>query len=305
MPRVIKAYEELGSAMLSVIVLTHGRDLCRVRKIIEMLRNQTYSHFELIVASETNGDAIADLLRSLRPGVKGIVFEGSYFNRALTANIAVQLTNGKYIAVLEDDLIFGPNFLVELISEFQEKRYKDPKLGVLACRSVDIFYKKSLIYYLKRLAFVVRMARILDEMPLLKQREPVAFGTCFVALREVLISVPWDHQLPEPVLGEDYDLAMRVRKAGYRIAYSDKVMAVHTTLGIIKRSQYYRVDPKAAYCEYFSNTFFFVRNMDLLGFSAIGKVLYNLIFQPINVAIRSKSIMACLQAFKGALIGLV
>ncbi|PLJ78173.1 MAG: hypothetical protein B7L53_01630 [Thermofilum sp. NZ13] len=61
------------------------------------------------------------------------MFEGGYFNRALTANIAVRLTNGKYIAVLEDDLIFGSNFLIELINEFEEKRFLDPKLGVLAC----------------------------------------------------------------------------------------------------------------------------------------------------------------------------
>ncbi|PLJ78174.1 hypothetical protein [Infirmifilum sp. SLHALR2] len=67
------------------------------------------------------------------------------------------------------------------------------------------------------------MARMLDEMLLLKQREPVTFGTCFVALREALIVVPWDHQLPEPVLGEDYDLAMRIRKADTKLRISVKL----------------------------------------------------------------------------------
>lgn len=39
------------------------------------------------------------------------MLETGFYNRAKTANVAIRLAKGKYLVLLEDDLIFSTSFL--------------------------------------------------------------------------------------------------------------------------------------------------------------------------------------------------
>jgi GT2 family glycosyltransferase len=97
----------------------------------------------------------------------------------------------------------------------------------------------------------------------------------------------FDMNVIEPIVGEDYDLAIRIQKAGFKIVSSNKVRALHYTRHVYKRTLL-AIERGPKWWEKLvqNESYFFAKNYDLLGFAVIIHAFYNAFISPLALIIR-------------------
>jgi GT2 family glycosyltransferase len=124
--------------------------------------------------------------------------------------------------------------------------------------------------------------------------------------REALLKVGlYDMSIREPILGEDYDLALRVRKAGYRIVQTSRAVSYHLTRQVSKGVAKYSRDPSKLMGAYETEVYFMAKNRDVLGAAnVIGHAMYRAV-EAIAWGARSRNPKAILYGVAGSVKGLI
>jgi len=74
--------------------------------------------------------------------------------------------------------------------------------------------------------------------------EVPVFTMSVACRREALLRAGlYDMRVREPILGEDFDLALRIRKAGYKIIQTTRAVSYHLTMQVTKGTIKYGRDP--------------------------------------------------------------
>ncbi|ADN49863.1 glycosyltransferase family 2 protein [Vulcanisaeta distributa] len=298
---------------ITIIVLTSGsRDrLSLLKHLLKSIAAQTVLPDEVIVATESNGELIKALGDGYLNGVVFRVLETGYWNKCLTANEAILKADGDVIFLLEDDLYLTPSFIEEVVETFR----KFPDAGCVYTNCIWVFPEGSG----SRGGVVGRAARLLSKLTihgsvLPRFTRPVSNGvfevgsfTMSVACRrEALLRAGlYDVRVWEPILGEDFDLAFRVRKAGYRILQNTRAVSYHFTMQVTKGSAKYRSDPSALMGTYATEVYFMAKNRDLLGLShVITHAIYRMI-ESVMWGVRSGNPLTIIYGIAGSLLGLL
>lgn len=95
-----------------------------VAETVNSVRNQTYSHWEMLIVSDASTDRTADVLRSLAEQderVK-ITINSSHSGIADARNQAIQMAKGHYLAFLDADDLWHPDKLERQLQFMQEKQ---------------------------------------------------------------------------------------------------------------------------------------------------------------------------------------
>jgi len=294
---------------ISIIILTSGvRDrIFLIEKIIESIAKQSIKPNEVIIATEINGESIKDIASKYLSSFR--VLETSYWNKCLTGNKAILESRGDIVFLLEDDLYLAPNFFEEILRTFE----KFPDVGCVYGNVIWVFREglKSRGGLLGLVSKVVSKLSVHESLfPKLYRRinedvfEVPVFTMSVACRRKVLISAGlYDMSVSEPILGEDYDLALRIRGAGYRILKNNKAVAYHFTKQVSKGVLRYRRDPRSLRGVYGSEVYFISKNMRSIGVSyVISHTIYR-ILESVAWSIRSGNPLALLYGVSGSLIG--
>jgi len=205
---------EPSAPAVSVIVPAYGVSAF-IEATIESLLGQTFTDFEILVVNDGSPDT-AQLRQALAPYRDRIVYlERANGGPGAARNTGIRAARGTYVAFLDGDDIWAPNFLAEQMALLT----RDPA-------SVDLVYADARLFGASTEAGRTYME--LDPSTGAVTLEHLLSGECkiptstVVARRDAILRAGlFDESLES---AEDYDLWLRMARAGARMAYQREVL---------------------------------------------------------------------------------
>jgi glycosyltransferase involved in cell wall biosynthesis len=117
-----------NSVMFSIIMPVYNR-INTVQAAINSVLNQTYQNFELIIMDDGSDDGTVELLESLKNPKINIIKNGSRQGVSYARNRCLEVAKGKYIAYLDSDNTWEPDFLAAMAGAFIEIPKADALYG--------------------------------------------------------------------------------------------------------------------------------------------------------------------------------
>jgi len=196
-----------------VSVIAPGRNEGKhIRKLAHTIRNQSYSNIEIVIVDDGSDDNTAEICRqAMHEGLIDRFFRSDVRGgKASAANLALQMSTGKYIIHLDADSHLNHEAIERMILHF----YLDDEVGAvggdvrvanphdsLATSVQSIEYAKS-ISVSRRVMSFLGLLRIIS-------------GACGAFRRDVLERIGgWDIGP-----GLDGDITLKVRKLGMRVLF--------------------------------------------------------------------------------------
>lgn len=234
---------------LSVVIPTLNRPKALRHTLIDLLK-QDYpiGRWEIVVVDQS------DIETQLPPysGVSLRHLRTTKKQSGAARNIGVEEAKGEIIVFLDDDVeIIGTDFL-----RAHAESYRSAIIGAVAGRVLQPWDKP-----IKRIRpwqvgrVTSRLLIVTGNFNWNKRLEEVegVIGCNFSVRRDVFLSVGgFDEAFPGTAYFEETDLAIRIRKAGYRIVFEPRAVVKH--LAIKSGGQrYHASDQLSAYYWYFHN----------------------------------------------------
>ena len=203
---------------LSIVIINY-KTLGPLQKCLESLFLQTMQDFEIIVIDNENNSQLTEILIRFGDRVKRVSNqENKGFGRA--CNQGVALSQGKIILLLNPDTYFLDQQALAKLLEYQKEH---PEYGVIGAKIIDhqagIITEKYDYPGLKKYAYLVSF----EDLP---GKIAWVLGALMLIPRVVYEAVSGfdeDYFL----YGEEADLCLRIRKAGYAIGYCSDVEVEH------------------------------------------------------------------------------
>ena len=205
--------EQTAIPLVSVIVPAYDvTDF--IGEALDSVLAQTFTDYEIIVVNDGSPDTEA-LERALAPYLSRIVYL-KQANRGVSAarNTAINAARGSLLAFLDGDDVWLPNYLEVQVAL------------ILADPAIDVLYPNVLMFGGSSedgeefMTICPSKGEVTFERLLLQECN---VSNCSIARRETLVRAGLFDESLRSV--EDFDLWLRVIKAGGRIKYHDKVLA--------------------------------------------------------------------------------
>lgn len=174
--------------LISCIITTKNEEKS-IERVLKSIINQSYKNFEIIVVDHPQtSDKTAKIAKK---HTKNVFIKGP--ERSIQRNYAVSKAEGKYVLILDADMVLTKNVLTECVKKFE----KDDGLGALVIPEKS--FGKG--YWTKCRAF---------EREFYVGEPSIEAARCFKK-NTFLKFGGYDETITGP---EDYDLPLRIRKAG-------------------------------------------------------------------------------------------
>lgn len=289
-------------ADLSIVIVTLGseKNLENLRRLLTSLKAHINNvlglipqlNLEILIATEQNKEKYSVLCRDI--GVSCDVLEVRSFNRCFTANVAIYKAKNNYVAILEDDLVLEEEWIQKMLEYIN--RADDPKLGCiyssvnnpLGSESIAIVSQTRSRAILGALVKIVNGLRVHYHIGRKKIR---VFSLAVVCRKHSLIEAGlFDPNPTEPIVAEDYDLAIRLQKAGFRIELCPWCIAYHYSRHVQRRALLLlkRPDLYGRIAE--NEMYFFSKHIDTLGLSLFSHMLWLAVVRPFDTIFRLRSL---------------
>ena len=201
--------------MVSVIIPVYGTAPF-VPAALDSVLAQTYPHYEIVVVNDGSPDS--ELLdRVIKPYLDRIIYLVQE-NRGSSAarNAGIKVARGEYVAILDSDDYWHPEYLASQLAVFDSDR------------KIDVVYPDAVRFGAdgKNTRQFSKQHPVGGEISFMRvlSRECEIYGGA-TARRETVLRVGlYDESLRT---GEDFDLWLRILKAGGRIEYNDRVLAYY------------------------------------------------------------------------------
>jgi glycosyltransferase involved in cell wall biosynthesis len=206
----------VGSApSVSVIIPVFGTAPF-VPAALDSVLAQTYTHYEIVVVNDGSPDsALLDQL--IKPYLDRIIYLVQENRGSSTArNAGIKAASGKYIAILDSDDYWHPEYLASQVAVLDS----DPAIDVVY---PDAFRFNAAGEFTRQFS---RQHPVGGEISFLRvlSRQCEIYGGATVRRDTVVRVGLYDEKLRT---GEDFDLWLRILKAGGRVAYNDRVLAYY------------------------------------------------------------------------------
>lgn len=200
---------------VSVIMPVYGTAQY-VPEALDSVLRQTYMDYEIIVVNDGSPDSelLDKVIAPYRDRITYIVQQ----NRGSSAarNTALQIARGEYVAMLDSDDYWNPEYLASQLALLDAEP------------SIDVVYPDAIRFGPDG----KRERRFSEEYPAAGEItfSRVLAGECHVyggvtaRLASIMKAGLYDEKLTS---GEDFDLWLRILKSGGRIAYNDRVLAYY------------------------------------------------------------------------------
>jgi GT2 family glycosyltransferase len=300
--------KDLKRPYVSLVIITTGKNLANIKRVSRSIKMQDFRDYEVIVASESNSNKIVEICKSLNIDCR--VIETGYWNRCRTANLAIIRSEGELVALLEDDVELESHWLSEVIKCIEAGK----DVGCVYSTLINPLGSESIVARtsMRPLHFVVKAINALRAHHHIARKNLNVFSLTVICRKEALLRAGlFDMSVEEPIVAEDYDLALRIRKAGYKIVTCSEARALHYTLHAYKRALLaFEKGPEWWGKLIENDTYFFAKHYDLLGVVALTHALYNAFISPLALLLKLKIhfevfIWVFLHGIKGSLTGLI
>jgi GT2 family glycosyltransferase len=189
-----------------------------VKKCIESLLDQQNVNFEIIVIDNNSHDSSAEILQKLTPRITFILnTDNKGFGRA--NNQAFKLCKGRYIFMLNPDAVCLTNQDLAHAVQFMNAH---PECGLAGTRIVNgnqQLEETSFYHYPRQKQTSANFSGLPGKLA-------TVLGASMIVRREVFEKVNgFDEEFF--LYGEETDLCLRIRKAGYMIGYCEFVTVQH------------------------------------------------------------------------------
>ncbi|RQW86054.1 MAG: glycosyltransferase family 2 protein [Geobacter sp.] len=226
---------------ISIVILTWNSEKyirqC-IDSIVESFKNGNINYEIFVVdnGSQDNTVNIINMLSDKYPNnLTPILLERNY-GTTISRNFALKKSKGKYICVIDSDVVVSGNVFNELMLALDS----DATIGLTVPKiyypngkwqkSYDTF--PTLLHKMKRFLFLRQIegkeSRLNSDESSLGKDIDYAISAFWMFKREIISKVGL---LDEKIFysPEDVDYCLRIWKSGYRIAYVPKVNIVHHT----------------------------------------------------------------------------
>lgn len=116
----------MNQPLVSVVVISYNHEIY-IKEMLDSLRNQTYSNWELIVADDASKDSSVEVFKTWLHengfNAKEIYHEVNT-GLATVLNQALNLCQGKYVKLIAADDFLHPSYLEECIQTMQKEKTK-------------------------------------------------------------------------------------------------------------------------------------------------------------------------------------
>jgi len=197
-------------------------------KLINSLKEQTYTNFEIIVVDDGSDDETPTIGRKLEKLglIKHFIRNEIRGGKASAANLALRFTKGKYVIHLDADCSFDNDAIEKIIIPF----YLDDRIGAVGGNVAVRNYKESLVTTMQAIEYydTISISRIVSSKLGIYRVISGAFGAF---KKEALDSLKgWDIGP-----GLDGDLTVKIRKLGYKIEFAPEAMCLTNAPNTLKK----------------------------------------------------------------------
>ena len=203
----------------SVVVAGHN-EATVLRKCVQSIHEQTIYHpdtCEILVIDDGSTDGMSDIgAEMLREGLIDVSLKLDLRGgKSAAINLGLQHCRHEYLAIIDVDTTFDRDAFAHIMA-----RFEDPKVGAVcgnlfvrnAHRSLTTAYQD--VEYLISISLGRRVSEMLDLLGIVSG----AFG----AFRRSALESVGGYDVE---IGEDADLTMKLRSAGYRIVFEPRARA--------------------------------------------------------------------------------
>jgi cellulose synthase/poly-beta-1,6-N-acetylglucosamine synthase-like glycosyltransferase len=209
---------------VSVLIAGHN-EADAIERGVKSLKTQSFNDFEIVCVSDGSTDETYEIMKRLqREGlvdkVAGCQIRGG---KASAINLAARLASGDILIVIDCDCTFEHHAIAAILEPFH-----DPLIGGVSASVLAKNGEESLIASLQHIEYLSGMTLGKAQLDLFGQL--CMISGAFGAFRRVA----WNRvNGMDPGPGEDLDISLRLRFAGYKLAFAHRAVAytdVPTTL---------------------------------------------------------------------------
>jgi GT2 family glycosyltransferase len=286
---MIRDIGDVEKPYVTVVINTAGKNVASIKRLLRSIKMQDFQSYEVIVATESNGDELEELCKQLNMNCR--VIETGYWNRCMTGNVGILKSKGRLVAVLEDDVVLEPSWLTKLVDILTS----DKSIGCVYSTVINPFGSESISAKINKkiIHFAVKALSNLRAHSHFMKKKLNVFSLTVICRKEALLRAGlFDMNVEEPIVAEDYDLALRVQKAGYKVIVCNEVKAFHYSLHMYKRALSALNKGSQWWGKLIENdTYFFVKHHDMLGiFVVLMHTFYNAIFSPLALLLKLRRV---------------
>lgn len=254
----------LTSPLVSIIILNYNglkvTDTC-----LKSVFKTKYPNFKVILVDNASTDGSAEYFSERYPAVKVIVnSENKGFSEG--NNIGIRAAEGKYVALLNNDVEVTPSWLSELVKVAES----DPLIAACGPKILSFYDRKRFEYngaaggFFDIYGYPVLQGRIFENI----EEDHGQFdsacdifwagGPCMLIRKKILNETGLFDDTLFPVAFEEMDLCWRILLRGYRIVYVPTAKIYHIGGVIVGRDQF-----KRWYFKQRNNLIMMIKNYDL------------------------------------------
>jgi cellulose synthase/poly-beta-1,6-N-acetylglucosamine synthase-like glycosyltransferase len=201
---------------ISVLIAGHN-EADTIERCVRSLRAQSLQQVEIICVSDGSTDQTFAVMQRLRR--EGLIDRAAECQirggKPAALNLAASLASGSIFLVVDCDCSFAPNTLAELVAPFD-----DPQVGAVAGRVLVRNPTASMVTSLQAVEYLVGMTLGRAQLAMFGQLSLVsgAIGAFRASAWRRIGGM-------DPGPGEDFDACLRLRRAGWRIAFASRATA--------------------------------------------------------------------------------
>ena len=215
---------------ISVVIPTANRH-DRLLKAIEKIYENTIQPHEVIVVDQSQDDSTANVLLQAIDRGKVKYIKDNKTGTSHAKNIGWKCSSGEIVAFTDDDALVETTWLENIKSSFQNQQFN---IGVLGGKIIPVYEEKNLNWnFPERWSYLLPASDLGDAIGIYEDNATPP-GVNFSTYRYLLEKFSgFDERLgvnnsrSVQILGEDKDLASRIKQAGYDLVYNPNCIVYH------------------------------------------------------------------------------
>lgn len=231
-PDLVPSEELRPLGRVSMIIAGHN-EADTIEACVRNLWEQSLPPDEIVIVSDGSNDTmkkkIAELLHA------GLIHNAHSTNlragKAAATNLAARLATGDILINVDSDCRFDRHAIRQIVQPFQ-----DPRTGAVAGNILVRNYKETGIAALQAVEYLISISLGKTALDMLDQ-VTCASGAFSAFRTSALKQVGW----LDAGGGEDLDVSLRLRRAGWRVAFAPAAIAytvVPATLSVLTRQRF-------------------------------------------------------------------
>ncbi|MBI2542890.1 MAG: glycosyltransferase family 2 protein [Candidatus Aenigmarchaeota archaeon] len=222
-----------------VIPSYNGKNL--TVNLLNSIKETVYKDYEVIVVDNGSDDGCYEYVKEHFPDAKAVKIK---INRGVTGawNEGIKNSRGRYIVVMNNDMIVDPNWLTELVKVAES----DNKIGIVGSVLMDFNSAKTDV--IQRLGYVEIDKVILKFVPVAKDEiyrnqfpDVLKVDHTFGLVKREVIDKIVEFDEKNFMSWDEVDFCYRAKKFGYTTVTATKSKIYHIGSVTVKKEPYIRV----------------------------------------------------------------